>query len=219
MDIRQAINDRRSIRSFTREPVTQETLREVLTLATRAVSAVNAQPWEFAVAAGDVLETIRQDNIAFYDQDRPTDVPDIMVDGIYRERSREIGKALFAAMGIERGDRARRNEWGQRGFRFFDAPAVIILSMDQMLDNTTFRLDMGCVIQNICTAAMEFGLGTCVEHQAVMHQETLRRNLHIPENKRIVCGIAIGYPDWEFPANQVISTRVPVDEITTWCGF
>ena len=28
MDIRQAINDRRSIRSFTREPVTQETLRE-----------------------------------------------------------------------------------------------------------------------------------------------------------------------------------------------
>ena len=35
----------------------------------------------------------------------------------------------------------------------------------------------------------------------------------------IVCGIAIGYPDWEFPANQVISTRVPVDEITTWCGF
>ena len=91
--------------------------------------------------------------------------------------------------------------------------------MDQMLDNTTFRLDMGCVIQNICTAAMEFGLGTCVEHQAVMYQETLRRNLHIPENKRIVCGIAIGYPDWEFPANQVISTRVPVDEITTWCGF
>lgn len=52
-----------------------------------------------------------------------------------------------------------------------------------------------------------------------MYQETLRRNLHIPENKRIVCGIAIGYPDWEFPANQVISTRVPVDEITTWCGF
>ena len=42
MDIRQAINDRRSIRSFTSEPVTQETLREVLTLATRAVSAVNA---------------------------------------------------------------------------------------------------------------------------------------------------------------------------------
>mgnify|MGYP001542063789 FL=1 len=61
MDIRQAINDRRSIRSFTSEPVTQETLREVLTLATRAVSAVNAQPWEFAVAAGDVLEAIRQD--------------------------------------------------------------------------------------------------------------------------------------------------------------
>mgnify|MGYP004683635711 FL=1 len=219
MDIKQAINDRRSIRAFTKEPVTQEILQEVLTLATRAVSAVNAQPWEFAVAAGDVLEAIRQDNITSYDHSLPPDIPDIMVDGIYRERSREIGKALFAAMSIERGDKVRRNEWGQRGFRFFDAPAVIILSMDRTLDNTTFRLDMGCVIQNICTAAMEYGLGTCVEHQAVMYQETLRRNLHIPENKRIVCGIAIGYPDWTFPANQVISTRVPVDEITDWYGF
>ena len=57
------------------------------------------------------------------------------------------------------------------------------------------------------------------QERNLLDEETLRRNLHIPENKRIVCGIAIGYPDWEFPANQVISTRVPVDEITTWCGF
>ena len=219
MDVTQAITGRRSIRGFKPEPVSRETLRAVLSLATRAVSAVNAQPWEFSVVSGQVLEAIRQDNIASYDRDQPTDIPDITVDGIYKQRSREIGKALFAAMDIQRSDTARRRQWGQRGLRFFDAPAVIILCMDQALDNTTFRLDMGCVIQNICLAAMEYGLGTCVELQAVLYQQTLRRHLHIPESKRIVSGIAIGYPDWDFPANQVVSTRVPIDEITAWHGF
>lgn len=219
MDVTQAITGRRSIRGFKPEPVSRGTLREVLSLATRAVSAVNAQPWEFSVVSGQVLEAIRQDNIASYDRDQPTDIPDITVDGIYKQRSREIGKALFAAMDIQRGDTARRRQWGQRGLRFFDAPAVIILCMDQALDNTTFRLDMGCVIQNICLAAMEYGLGTCVELQAVLYQQTLRRHLHIHESKRIVSGIAIGYPDWDFPANQVVSTRVPIDEITAWHGF
>lgn len=97
MDIRQAINDRRSIRSLPGACDAGD--------APRGPDAGNESrirrqcaALEFAVAAGDVLEAIRQDNIAFYDQDRPTDVPDIMVDGIYRERSREIGKALFAAI-------------------------------------------------------------------------------------------------------------------------
>ena len=66
MDIKQAINDRRSIRAFIKESVTQEILREVLALATRVVSAVNAWPWEFAVAADDVLGTVRQDNTTAY---------------------------------------------------------------------------------------------------------------------------------------------------------
>ena len=31
--------------------------------------------------------------------------------------------------------------------------------------------------------------------------------------------IAIGYPDWDFPANKVESKREPVENFTTWCGF
>jgi hypothetical protein len=31
--------------------------------------------------------------------------------------------------------------------------------------------------------------------------------------------IVIGYPNWDFPANKVVSTREPVENITTWCGF
>ncbi len=219
MDVKQAINDRRSIRGFKKDAVPQELLRKTLELGVRAVSAVNAQPWEFFVATGDVLERIRQDNMRSYNSQQPTDITHVSVDGVYLERSREIGRALFSAMHIERGDRVKRAEWSQRGIRFFDAPVVIILCMDWSLDETIFRFDMGCVAQNICVAAMEYGLGTCVEDQAIFYQETLRRNLGIPESKRFVCGIAVGYPDWDFPANQVISTRAPINTITQWRGF
>ena len=63
MDVTQAITGRRSIRGFKPEPVSRETLRAVLSLATRAVSAVNAQPWEFSVVSGQVLEAIRQETL------------------------------------------------------------------------------------------------------------------------------------------------------------
>lgn len=219
MELRKAINERKSIRGFKTEPVPQATLREVLRLATRAVSALNTQPWEFAVVTGDVLDAIRKDNINCLYSGVPENMSDPQIKGIYRDRGVTIGKQLFAAMEIAREDRERRNWWTQRGFRFFDAPAAIILYMDSSLNETAFRLDMGCVAQNICIAAMEFGLGTCVENQAVMYQRGLRKYLNIPESKRFVCGIAIGYPDWDFPANHVVSVRADVDDVTIWYGF
>jgi len=41
----------------------------------------------------------------------------------------------------------------------------------------------------------------------------------IPESKRIVISIAIGYPNWDFPANAVVSKRDPIEDISTWIGF
>lgn len=219
MELRDAINKRRSIRGFKSDPVPQEILREMMELAMRAPSSVNAQPWEFAIITGDVLDKIRQDNVDCLLNELPLDFPDVPIEGIYRERRVELAKQLFAAMDITRGDRERRSWWDQRGFRFFDAPVAIILLMDSALDEGTFRFDMGCIAQNICLAAMEFGLATCVEDQAIMYQRGLHKYLDIPHNKRFVTGIAIGYPDWDFPANNVVSTRVDVDDVTSWYGF
>ena len=35
----------------------------------------------------------------------------------------------------------------------------------------------------------------------------------------MICGIAIGYPDDDFPANGVVSQREDVDQMTVWYGF
>ena len=75
MDVRQAIMDRRSVRAFTDQPVTRETLHDVLTVACRAVSGVNSQPWEFAVVTGDLLKKISEDNIELLRAGAAPDMP------------------------------------------------------------------------------------------------------------------------------------------------
>ena len=107
----------------------------------------------------------------------------------------------------------------ERGFRHFDAPVSIIILTDRSLAESAPLLDLGGVMQSICLAAWGHGLGTCIEDQSVMYPEVLRKAANIPDTKRIIIGIALGYLDWDFPANRVESTRVPVDSITTWCGF
>lgn len=219
MELKQAILERRSIRGFKEDPVAKETIEDILRVATRAVSANNTQPWEFAVITGDVMKKIGADNVARLNAGEEMDNGEEPFSGVYRTRQVGIGKALLGAMEIAREDRERRNWWGERGFRFFDAPCAIIIYVDDSLNYSDARLDVGCVIQNICMYAMEHGLGTCVENQAVMYEKGLRQYLDVPENKKYVTGIAIGYPDPDFPANSVISTRDPIEENTRWYGF
>lgn len=220
MELKDAILSRKSIRGFKKSPVEKETLKQILQLATRAISGVNCQPWEFVVVTGPVLEALKERNMESVRSGAPEDRTDAPIpDGVYRERGRTIGKALLGAMQIAREDKEGRIWWGERGFRFFDAPAVIFLLMDDALDEAAYRFDMGCVAQNICLAALEYGLGTCVEDQAVTYQKAARELLHIPDSKRLVVGIAIGYPDDGFAANSVVSPREEIDNITAWHGF
>lgn len=218
MELKEAILTRRSIRGYLPDPVPQEVLRDVLKLATRAVSGQNVQPWEFVVLTGDALKAVAAENIVDLENDRDPDYPDPPLTNEGLDRARVIGRQLFTSMSIERGDKERRNWWLQRGFRFFDAPAVILLTIDKSWASD-YRFDMGCVAQNICLAAMEYGLGTCVESQAVTYQRGVRELMGIPESKEFVYGIAIGYPDPEFPANAVITPREDVDDVTHWYGF
>jgi len=122
-------------------------------------------------------------------------------------------------MNIPRLDKKKREKWMERGFRYFDAPAAIIITADRSLTEGGPLLDIGAVIQSICLAALGFGLGTCVEDQGVLYPEVVREYAEIPDSKRLIMAIAIGYPDWDFPANSLESTREKIDTITTWCGF
>jgi nitroreductase len=223
MDITEAIRSRKSIRGFKPDPVSREVLEKILKTACRAPSTMNTQPWEFLVIAGDVLREIAERNANAL-QDGVMIHPEHVITGwpnksVYRERQVEVAKRIFHFMGIPREDKAKRAAWMERGFRFFDAPAAIILLTDTALTDAGPLMDMGAVMQTICLVALHYGLGTCIEDQGVMYPENIRSVINVPDTKRIIISIAIGYPDWDFPANQVESPREDIRNLTTWCGF
>jgi len=223
MNITEAIKKRKSIRGFTSEPVSKDTIREILEAAGRAPSAMNTQPWGFTVIAGDILDKIKSAIIEKLRAGAPAHPEHLVVgwpmDSIYRQRQVELAKNIFSLMDIKRGDKDKRMEWLERGFRFFDAPCAIIITTDKILAESTPLMDIGAVMQNICLAALDHGLGTCIEDQGVMYPEVLRELADISENRRIMIGIAIGHSDPDFPANSLESDRELVDGITQWVGF
>ncbi len=223
MGIVEAIRTRMSIRDFNPDPVPKEILKEILEIAARAPSAENSQPWEFTVLAGDVLDNVRQANIKSLNSGAPPN-PDLHYEGwpsgsVYRHRQVEIAKQIFKLMEIPKEDKEKRARWMERGFRYFNAPAAIIISVDRLVHYPRPLFDIGAVTQNICLAALKYGLGTCISNQGVTYPEVLNKFAGIPASKRIKISIAIGYPNYDFPANKVVSTREPVENITTWCGF
>ncbi len=225
MELKDAIRTRKSIRRFTARPVAKETLCEILQLACRAPSGKNIQPWEFFVIGGKTLDKIRAANVVKIRtfQMPPEEMAYIQFErpkgSVYRQREVEIAKQLFGLMGIAREDKEKRAAWMERGFRYFDAPAAIIVAADKSLPIQGTYLDVGAVTQTICLAALEYGLHTCIENQGITYSDVLRQYTPIPDTKRLVAAIAIGYPDWDFPANRVESPREPIDRMVTWCGL
>ncbi len=222
MELLEAITNRKSIRDFKPDPVPKDVLEKILEVAVRSPSGVNKQPWEFAILSGSVLEKVKKKNVEMFHASQNGQTPvgsGIDRESIYRKRQVDLAIQLFQLMGIARGDKEKRNQWTERGFYYFNAPAAIILLTDESLPLERVLLDIGAVMQTICLTALVHNLGTCIEGQGVMFQDVLREYGEIPANKQIIMAIAIGYPNWSFPANDIETPRESLDTISFWRGF
>ena len=217
------IQQRRSIRGYLNKPVPKALVREVLELAMRAPTSYNTQPWNFYVVSGDVLERIRAGNVertlaGVPDSREFRTGPDYA--GPHRERQIGVAKQLFAAMGIERENKAKRHEWVLRGFRQFDAPVSIVVTYDRSIEGSDVApFDCGGVVNSIVNVAWARGLGCVINSQGIMQSPVVRAEAGIPDDQMIQTCIAMGWPDESFPANAVVSQRKPVDEAVTFVGF
>ena len=221
MDVIEAIITRKSIRGFKKDPVSKETIHKILDAAIRTPSGMNTQPWEFVVAGGKALDQIREECSKLFNEGAfPTnDMLRQPFEGVFKKRQVDLAVELFKLMGIAREDKEARKQWMLRGFRFFDAPCQIIICADKELKYHLDMLGVGALCQTICLAALEYGLGTCIADQGIMYDQVWRKYANIPESKRLIAGISIGYPDPDFPANKLVSSREPVNSITTWLGY
>jgi nitroreductase len=184
---------------------------------------MNTQPWFFHVITGEPLERIRQGNTermlagAKVNREIPMGHG---YEGVHRQRQVEIAVQLFEAMGIARDDKEMRQDWVMRGFRQFDAPVSVVMTYDKSLEPATVsHFDLGAVTYGFVLAAWTRGLGTVINGQGIMQSDVVREHGKIPDDQVIMTCIAMGYPDYDFAANDVKSRRTPNEDIVTYTGF
>ena len=216
-----AMLDRKSIRGFTSDPVPKDALTRIVELAIQSPSASNAQPWQLAILTGEPLAELNRRAVELRIAGAPInpDVAPADLFGDYLRRRREVGIQVFKLLGIERHDMAGREEWNRKALRFFDAPVGVLIYTDGTLERARTDFDLGLLTESLCLAAMCFGLGTCIDQQALCYLELIREITGIPEGARFTAAVAVGYPDWSFPANKLDSTREPLETVTEWYGF
>jgi nitroreductase len=215
MDVLEAIKTRKSIRAYKKDPVPKELLAKILEAAIWAPSGSNVQPWEFTVLQGKdkellveaILKAASKLNLASQSYEAPAE-------GLKR---REELFSIFTAKAAELGGNIEKLLY-EGSFSFYDAPVVIIVTTKKAYG--TGRLaDIGAAIQNLLLAAHKEGLGTCWIGIILAVEKAIKEHLKIPEDKRVVAGIAVGYPDLESPFNQFRSSRENLDKFVRWSGF
>ncbi len=224
MDFEALVAARRSTRGFTPDPVSQELMSEIIAIAKRAPSSMNTQPWNFHAITGAPLERIRSGNaermLAGASVDREIKMSGHGYQGVHRARQVEIAVQLFEAMGIERDDKAGRQDWVMRGFRQFDAPVSVVITIDRELaDDTVAHFDCGAATYGLVLAATSKGLGCVINGQGIMQSSVVREHANIPEDEVIMTCVAMGWPDDEFVANHVVSRRSADDDDVRFVGF
>jgi nitroreductase len=207
LDLDLAIRERHSTRMFLpNQPVPRQLVEQALALAQCAPSNSNIQPWHVVFASGPsrdrlvaaLLEEARR---------RPPNIPALPESFVHYRR--ELGARVYGAMGIAREDTAGHAAAVLRNWEFFRAPLAGIVCMHRDLGPAD-ALSVGMYLQTLLLALTERGLGTCVEVSIAGYPEIVRAQLAIPAELSILCGLAIGYPDPDFVANQLHVNRDPV---------
>jgi nitroreductase len=207
-DLEQAINDRRSTRMFLPDkPVPRELVDQALELAIRSPSNSNVQPWHLRLVSGAARDRLVAALLAEATS-KPPVVPELPE--LFAHMRRDLGAKVYGSMGIARHDTEGRRIAVLRNWEFFRAPLAGIVCMHRDLHYVD-SVGVGMFLQTFRLALTARGLGTCVQVSIAGYPEIVREQLNIPQEYAILSGLAIGYPDPTFPANNLRTERNPID--------
>ena len=219
MELQKVVRHRRSIRQFLDKPVDEKIIKEILSQSLWAPSWGNTQPWEVVVVTGAKLEEFKKKNkeTLLAGKDAQTDIPMPQVwPDAYLNRYKDLGKDVLSSLNIARKDREARLQHFVQMFGLFDAPAVVLAAMDKELSLEYAMLDIGIFLQTFCLLAHDRGLGTCIMAAIVSFPDLVRELFSISENKTIVMGAILGWPDPEAPVNRFERRRGTLEEFVQW---
>ena len=213
-----AVISRRSLRAFLSDEVSIDLLEDIFTKATRAPSGTNAQPWQVHLLLGESLAAVSASVVDAYEKDVPYDeekpyYPDKFFEP-YLSRRRKVGWDLYGLLGLEKTDKAGMKAQHRRNFEFFGAPAAAVFTIHRDL-NIGSWLDYGMYLQSVMLLAREAGLHTCPQAAFCGYHKSIREVLPLDESEIVVCGMSIGYADFDAVENSLLTERAGFSEFCT----
>jgi nitroreductase len=220
MKVSEALGTRKSVRAFRANPVSPDTVREILTLAARAPSGGNLQPWKVHALLGEARDELVR-RVAEKRKETPMgEAPEYHIyppslTEPYRTRRFRIGEAMYAALGIPREDKTARLKFFAGNWEFFGAPVGLIFTIDRQMQQGQWS-DLGMYLQSVMLLAREHGLDTCPQEAWAVWHPVIRDYLSVPQNEMIFCGMAMGYADEAAAVNGLRSERAALEEFVTF---
>ncbi|MBU3657546.1 MAG: nitroreductase [Rhodocyclaceae bacterium] len=216
--IDRAIASRRSVRAFLDTPVDLATVRDILQVASRAPSGTNTQPWKVYVLTGEAKQRLSQEIVeTFLHPEKAAEhheeydyYPSKWIEPFIGRR-RKVGFDLYGLLGLSKDDKDGMKHQHAKNYQFFDAPVGLIFTIDRVMGRGSF-LDYGMFMENVMISAIGHGLATCAQAAFNQFHKIIERQLCLPENEAIVCGMAMGYEDKKAIINTLKTTRVPVED-------
>lgn len=204
-----------SCREYRPDPVPDDVLRAVFADAQRTASWCNTQSWAVHLLSGEALAWFARelfDHVAG-GAEMVSDIPlPAEYRGVYAERRREAGYALYEALGIERSDYAARGEQALRNFTFFGAPHAVVVTTDAV-HGTYGAVDCGGYLANLMNAALDRGVASIAQGAIGMHAGKVRELLDLPDDRLVVAGVALGWPAEDHPVNTFRTSRAELDDL------
>ncbi|QUH04894.1 nitroreductase [Saccharopolyspora erythraea] len=211
----QLIRNRRAVRAFRPDPVPDETLRAVFSLAGAAPSNSNTQPWHVEVVSGSARDRLGEALLDAHARGAvSTDFPyreDLYV-GTYARRRREAGAAMYAALGISREDHEARAAYDAESLRFYGAPHVAFLFLPPNAE-ARMAADLGMYGQTLLLALAAHGIASCPQGLLSFYADTVREALGVSDRK-LLFGVSFGYADPSAPVNHITIPRADLAEST-----
>lgn len=184
MELLETIHNRRTVRAFRPDPISDEILNEILEAGTWAPSHGNNQPWEFIIIGPETRQKLQ---VAY-------------------EEMMEAGPLKSPAIPDERKELMRKFIKDFGGATVLLAVAYLPPTAD--IDRYDFPLASAAAIQNISLAAWEKEIGSVwLSFGATPQAKSI---LEIQPEGNIAGILAMGYPAMVPPALP----RIPVTEKT-----
>lgn len=214
---------RHSCRAFQAGPVPRPVIERMLVLAQRAASWCNTQPWNISITEGEGTERFRAALYAHASAQlgagNATLDPDMpfphRYNGVLDQRRKEVGGQLYAAVGIERGDRVGSTRQALENFRFFGAPHALLIHVDRDL-GAYGAIDCGVFLGTLMLAAESLGIAMIPQAALASYSSFIRDYFGITDNLICVAGASFGYSDLDHPANSFRTSRAQVSDSVRW---